>query len=275
MCFRKKLNESEIREIASLQLFLLRTFTSFNVFVVFPAITKVLFRKRWEEIIRARRKQEDIFLPMIRARQDRKQLPEGKQNGFDYCYTDSLLDIQLPDEGGRGLTDDEMVSLCHEFLSGGADTTTTALEWTMAELVHNQGLQSNLLIEIETLTGSEDDLQRMSYLKAVVMESLRRHSPGHFVLPHSVTKDVIVDGFLIPKGVQAHFAVADVNWDGRKWEEPMEFRPDRFMAGGYGEELDITGRREIKMMTFGAGRRMCPGYGLLDFYFVDQSTFEF
>ncbi|KAK8941516.1 Cytochrome P450 89A2 [Platanthera guangdongensis] len=140
MCFGKKLYESEIREIASLQLFLLRTFTSFNVFAVFPAITKVLFRKIWEEIIRARRKQADIFLPMIRARQDRKHLLEGKQNGFDYYYTDSLLDIQLPDEGGRGLTDDEMVSLCHEFLSGGADTRTAALEWTMAELVQNQGI---------------------------------------------------------------------------------------------------------------------------------------
>ncbi|KAG0497833.1 hypothetical protein HPP92_002524 [Vanilla planifolia] len=262
ICFGQKLADTVVSEIESLQAFLLGLFTSFNVFAVFPALTKLLFHKKWKEIISARRRQMEIFLPLIRARQTRKQSISGVD--YQYCYVDSLLDLRLPSEGGRGLSDDETVNLCHEFLSGAA-TTATAMEWTMAELVKRPGLQSNLSVEIESVARSagealeEEDFLRMPYLQALIMESLRRHPPSHFVLPHSVTEDIHFKGFLIPKGAEVHFAVADVNWNEKKWEEPMEFRPERFMAEG---GFDLTGNVEIKMMTFGAGIRMCPGYGL-------------
>ncbi|KAK8941643.1 Cytochrome P450 89A2 [Platanthera guangdongensis] len=109
----------------------------------------------------------------------------------------------------------------------------------------------------------EDDLQGMPYLKAVIMESLRRHPPAYFALPHSVTEDVTIEKFLLPKGAKVRFSVADVNWDKKNWEESMLFRPERFMVGtDRNDEVDLTGSKEIKMLTFGAGRRMCPGYVL-------------
>ena len=45
----------------------------------------------------------------------------------------------------------------------------------------------------------------MPYLKAVVLEGLRRHPLSHFLVPHAVIKDFELDGFLVPKNCIIEF----------------------------------------------------------------------
>ncbi|WJX22116.1 hypothetical protein P8452_11453 [Trifolium repens] len=105
----------------------------------------------------------------------------------------------------------------------------------------------------------EEDLHKFPYLKCVILEGLRRHPPGHFLLPHAVTEDVVLNGYLVPKTGVVNFLEAEIGWDSRVWEDPMEFKPERFLKN---KTFDITGKKEIKMMLFGAGRRICPEYTL-------------
>uniref|UniRef100_A0A0E0KMD4 Uncharacterized protein n=1 Tax=Oryza punctata TaxID=4537 RepID=A0A0E0KMD4_ORYPU len=55
----------------------------------------------------------------------------------------------------------------------------------------------------------------------------------------------------------------DIGRDGKVWMEPDMFRPERFMADGEAEGVgSLPGPKEMRMMSFGAGRRSFLGMGI-------------
>ncbi|CAN4089391.1 unnamed protein product [Withania somnifera] len=267
MYFRDKIDESQIKQIDNIQR---KLFVGIGQFNFFPG------RKR------------NIFIPLIEARSRAKEQKLEHGDEFVVAYVDTLLNLELLEEN-RKLNHREIATLCSEFLSAGTDMISTALQWVMVNLVKNSSIQEKLYQEIASAVGEkqsklteevmkEEDLQKMPYLRAVILEGLRCHPPGHFLLPRKVT-EVELNGYVIPKDATINFMVAEIGLDPNVWEDPLEFRPERFLVKGSDkEDFDIKGSREVKMMPFGAGRRICPGYALAMLhleYFVANLVWHF
>ncbi|KAI3818387.1 hypothetical protein L1987_12193 [Smallanthus sonchifolius] len=271
MCFGVKLQDSGINDIASVHGGVLSYLGSsfFKIFIVSPTLAKILFRNKWKNFDELRSKQYQLLVPLMNTR----------TKAHNLSYIDTLVKLQLPEDSK--LTQTEMVSMCSKFLVGGTEATSNALQWIMANLVKHPCIQSKLYDEIVAVVGpppppsppgvdhelelviTEENLQKIPYLKAVILEGLRRHPPGHIVLPHRVTEEVELQGYKIPKGATINFMVAEMGWDPEVWDDPMEFKPERFlMNDGSGVGFDVGGSKGIKMMPFGAGRRICPGADL-------------
>ncbi|KAL4299707.1 hypothetical protein AHAS_Ahas17G0127800 [Arachis hypogaea] len=124
------------------------------------------------------------------------------------------------------------------------DTTSSTLEWTMAELLHNPEKMLKVRAELHQTLGKngkfeESNTLKLPYLNAIVKETLRLHPPAPFLIPHKAI-DYLMCGH---------------------WEEiqafglnPNSFEPERFLD----TEIDFKGKN-FDYIPFGASRRICPG----------------
>lgn len=146
-------------------------------------------------------------------------------------------------------------------IGAGTDTTFTLMDWSMAEMLRHPKILEKLQTEIRQVLAdqgktqvTEEDLPNLSYLKAVIKETLRLHPPLPLLLPHESTQDDVVMGYDVPAGTQALINFWAIGRDPKIWEEPEEFRPERFLNSN----IDFRGLH-FELIPFGAGRRGCPG----------------
>ncbi|KAI3807007.1 hypothetical protein L1987_22927 [Smallanthus sonchifolius] len=204
----------------------------------------------------------DAFLEgVIEEHVDRKKGTSGGGDGDDEekDFVDILLEIQNHKDASFVLDRDTVKALILDVFTGGTDSTYATLEWELSLLLRNPHAMKKLQEEVRKVANgkpkiTEDDLDQMPYLKAVVKETFRMHMPLPLLVPRESTRDVKLMGYNIAAGTQVLINAWAVGRDPSLWDNPEEFRPERFLDSS----VDYRGLH-FELTPFGSGRRKCPG----------------
>ncbi|KAJ9567749.1 hypothetical protein OSB04_003715 [Centaurea solstitialis] len=174
-------------------------------------------------------------------------------------FVEALLKIQKEDIIGITIDDDVIKALLLDAYVAGTDTSSSVLEWLMTELLLHPDKLEKVKSEVrKVLHGkkdiTEDDLEKMTYLKAVIMETTRLHPPLPVLPPRVARHDVKVMGYDIAEGTRVYVNVYAIMRDPKVWDKADTFLPERF----FDLSIDFV-KHNFELLTFGAGRRGCPG----------------
>ncbi|KAJ9147813.1 hypothetical protein P3X46_029931 [Hevea brasiliensis] len=177
-------------------------------------------------------------------------------------FLDVLLDQSQEYCGSEDFSHEDVIILLSDLFIGGTDTTTTTLEWAMAELLHNPHIMAKAKQELVEKIGigktmEEKDVIRLPYLQSVLKETMRLHMTAPLLLPHRAEIDTEICGYTIPKHTQVFVNAWALARDPQYWDDPTEFLPERFMKS----EVDFRGTN-FQFLPFSSGRRICPGLAL-------------
>ncbi|KAJ3541617.1 hypothetical protein NMY22_g3821 [Coprinellus aureogranulatus] len=221
----------------------------------------------------------DIFKDAKRAIRDGKDTSERPGGGKDIMSI--LIKANMNASEEDRLPDDELIAQISTLTLAAMDTTSNALARILSLLSENPEAQKRLRQEVTeafTRHGGDldfDSLNGLSYLDAVIKESLRYHTPIAY-LPRQATCDTIlpvgkpiktVDGgeineIFVPKGQEVFMSLFDCNRDPEIWgPDADQWKPDRWLSPlpVSVAEAHVPGIYS-NLTTFIGGGRACIGF---------------
>ncbi|XP_021768400.1 flavonoid 3'-monooxygenase-like [Chenopodium quinoa] len=179
-----------------------------------------------------------------------------------------LMQLTKCEDHARSLTLPQVKAMLIDVVVGGTDTTVAMVEWVMAEILQHPEVLRKVQEELTEIVGlnktvEEVHLPELKYLNAVAKESLRLHPPIPLLVPHCPSEPSTIGGYSIPKGARVFLNLYTIQRDPHNWEDPLLFKPERFLSGSAAEKTDYLGNH-FQYLPFGSGRRMCPGIPLAE-----------
>ncbi|KAF8011361.1 hypothetical protein BT93_J1841 [Corymbia citriodora subsp. variegata] len=200
------------------------------------------------------RELDKLYDEVIEEHQDPKRPKPDHED-----LVDVLLRLQRDPNQVIALTGEQIKGVLTDMFNAGTDTSSATILWTMTELIRNPSMMRKAQEEVREaakgkLQVEESDLLGLTYLRSVIKEALRLHPPLPLLVPRATIEDCKIRGYEIARGTTVFINVTAISTDPKSWENPEEFRPERFLNSS----IDFKGQN-YEFLPFGSGRRGCPG----------------
>jgi cytochrome P450 len=170
--------------------------------------------------------------------------------------TDLLSRLLHAQKEGSGMSDQQVRDEAITIFLAGHETTSVALTWTFYLLSRHTAVEEKLHAELDEVLGERlptvDDLDRLTYTRKVLSESMRLYPPVPGIGREALS-DVEINGHLVPKGTSVFMSQFIVHRDPRWYPEPRRFDPERW------EPEEEAKRPKYSYFPFGGGSRICIG----------------
>jgi len=164
--------------------------------------------------------------------------------------------LRARDEDGGALDDAQLRDEAITLFVAGHETTALLLTYAQWLLAQNPVEDARLRAELEDVLGDRAptpaDLPNLPFTEAVLKEAMRVLPPV-WAIGRSPQTEVVLEGYLIPPGAQLILSQWLVHHDPRWYDDPMAFRPDRWLDGS------LAALPRFAYFPFGGGPRVCVG----------------
>ncbi|CAI5493397.1 unnamed protein product [Closterium sp. Naga37s-1] len=227
----------------------------------------------------------DDLITRARATRQEDDLEALQQRDYSKVRDASLLrflvDLRGEDCDDKQLRDDLMTMLV-----AGHETTAAVLTWATYMLAQHPRVLAKLQEEVDAVLGDRlatlQDIKSLEYTRLVVSEALRLYPQPPLLIRRALANDHLPsgykgnpEGYNLPKGTDLFVSVFNINRSPHYWENPEEFRPERFLERRSGDGIPgwdgydpdrLAGAlypnevaSDFAFLPFGGGPRKCVG----------------
>ncbi|KAJ6139569.1 Cytochrome P450 E-class group I [Penicillium samsonianum] len=168
----------------------------------------------------------------------------------------------------NGIDDLDIASECADHLLAGIDTTSDTLMFLIWALSRpeNKEFQDKLIEEVcnipdESLNSNGipkvESSDKLSYLDAVIKETLRLYAPLPGSEPRSLPTTATIDGYTIPPRTVVSISPYALHRNAEVFKSPTKFNPDRWL-----DPSENLADMKKWFWAFSSGGRMCIGMHL-------------